>query len=59
MGIPEGDGTGHEDCLAAAEAQINFRQFAGPPNSAKKRNSVTEHGGSSGRRVARARAGPV
>jgi hypothetical protein len=29
MGIPEGDGTGDEDCLAAAEAQINFRQFAG------------------------------
>ena len=28
MGIPEGDGTGREDCLAAAEAQINFRQFA-------------------------------
>ena len=28
MGIPEGDGTVHEDCLGAAEAQINFRQFA-------------------------------
>ena len=57
MGIPEGDGTGHEDCLAAAEAQINFRQFAGPPNSAKTRNSATEQGGSPGRKAAGARAG--
>ena len=41
MGIPEGGGTVHEDCLGEPEAQINFRQFAGPPNSAMRRESAT------------------
>ena len=49
MGIPEGGGTVHEDCLGEPEAQINFRQFAGPPNSAMRRKSAIEQGGRCGR----------
>jgi hypothetical protein len=59
MGIPGGDGTGREDCLGRAEAQINFRQFALAANSAMRRNSAIERGGRLGCQAAEARTGPV